>query len=184
MGSGAGASGGGNSEKAVKISEGFGGAVGATAAIVGANEEAKAARAMGRFQRNQAFRNAKQAEKEAGRVTLLGRRASRQSLKQAGQMMGQQRAALAAQGIVVDDGVADVIQKQTKEIALEDALTIRNNAMREALGLKTQATQMRVQGQMDLAAAYRRAGGAKLAGTAAAVGSITSAVTGMAKAGG
>ncbi|KAF0146654.1 MAG: hypothetical protein FD153_1 [Rhodospirillaceae bacterium] len=50
------------------------------------------------------------------------------------QLLGEQRTALAANGVVVDDGSAQDIQRDTQTLGAMDALTIRGNAAREAWG--------------------------------------------------
>lgn len=69
--------------------------------------------------------------------------------KKVKQLLGTQRANLAAQGIDVSgvDSSAYEIQKQTLEYGLQDVQMIRNNAFREAWGLKFQASQYMAQGQ-------------------------------------
>lgn len=52
---------------------------------------------------------------------------------------GQQRAVLAANGVLVDTGSALDITSETAETGQLDALTIRANAEREALGFEQQA---------------------------------------------
>lgn len=55
------------------------------------------------------------------------------------QVQGQQRVALAANGLEVDFGSAGDIQDDAKMIGWEDASTIRQNAMREAKGYEISA---------------------------------------------
>lgn len=65
------------------------------------------------------------------------------------QLLGSQRASMAAQGINVsgqDSSAAD-IQKQTLEYGYQDVQQIKNNAFREAWGLKFQASQYEAAGQ-------------------------------------
>lgn len=52
-------------------------------------------------------------------------------------MVGSQRAALAAQGLDISSGTALDIQSETAYMGELDAQTIRNNAAREAYGIKT-----------------------------------------------
>lgn len=56
-----------------------------------------------------------------------------------GQAVGAQRAALAANGIDLGEGSAQDILSTTQYIGERDALTVRDNALREAWGYKTQA---------------------------------------------
>ncbi|HEY2851129.1 MAG TPA: hypothetical protein VGI97_14720 [Gemmatimonadaceae bacterium] len=53
--------------------------------------------------------------------------------------VGRARAALAASGVSLSSGSALAVQVQDATFGELDAQTIRNNAMREALGYKTQA---------------------------------------------
>lgn len=54
------------------------------------------------------------------------------------QMIGTQRAAMAASGGVVDQDTNALIQQDTAQLAEFDALTIANNAAREAYGYEVQ----------------------------------------------
>jgi hypothetical protein len=63
------------------------------------------------------------------------------------QVVGAQRAALAAQGINVDSGTAATLQDQTVEQARKDSETIRSNAWREAWGFRVQANNARGAGE-------------------------------------
>lgn len=67
--------------------------------------------------------------------------------------IGTQRAGFAANGVDVNSGSAADIQDDTAALGELDALTIRNNAAREAWGYRTQAQQGR------LAAANARSSG-------------------------
>lgn len=60
---------------------------------------------------------------------------------------GAQRAALAAQGIDLTDGSAADIQDETQLMGELDALTVRNNARREAWGYRVEAWDMRQRGR-------------------------------------
>lgn len=61
-------------------------------------------------------------------------------------VLGRQRAALAAQGIDISSGSAMDVQTETTNIGELDALTIKNNAMREAFGYKIQGLGFGMQG--------------------------------------
>lgn len=56
-----------------------------------------------------------------------------------GQNIGTQRAAMAGSGGVVDSGSNAIIQQDTAQLGELDALTISNNAAREAYGYEVQA---------------------------------------------
>lgn len=59
----------------------------------------------------------------------------------AGQAIGTQRSAQAANGIDVNSGSSAQLQDDTALLGELDALTIQNNAAREAYGLRVQANQ-------------------------------------------
>lgn len=77
------------------------------------------------------------------------------------QVIGAQRAGFAAGNIDVNTGSAGQIQNDTAALGELDALTIMNNAAREAYGYKVQAMDQRQQGKL-----------AKYQGKMGAVGSI------------
>ena len=62
-------------------------------------------------------------------------------------LIGSQRASMGAQGIDIESGSALDIQKETAELGAMDALTIKNNAWREAWGLRAEATNFANQAQ-------------------------------------
>ena len=86
-------------------------------------------------------------------------------------LIGEQRVALAAQGLDVDFGSAEDLQKDVRAQGSFDALTIRNNARREAFGYKSQAAQSSLQGQLATFRARDAATGTLLT-TGAGIGNI------------
>lgn len=72
-------------------------------------------------------------------------------------LRGSQRTALAAQGIRLDAGSALDIQMETEDFGELDALTIKNNALREAFGYRSQARVSSMQGQLADSAAKNEA---------------------------
>jgi len=95
----------------------------------------------------------KRGEVEAGNV-----------LKRANQIKGSQRAGFAAQGIAVDSGSAQDVQTETAEMGALDALTVRNNAQREAWGYRVQGAQGRASAEMDAMGKRNTAGATLLTG--------------------
>lgn len=69
---------------------------------------------------------------------------------------GEQRAALAAQGIDPDSGSAGQIQTETQVMGGVDALTIRNNAWREAWGYRVEADRVAAESRLQTQAARRQ----------------------------
>ena len=87
-----------------------------------------------------------------------GKRTANEIQKVGQRIIGTQRAAYAAQGVELDSGSALLVQEDTASQAKIDALTMKNNAYREAWGYKTQALDYTMQGQMaEYAGAQKRA---------------------------
>lgn len=108
----------------------------------------QAIRAEANFQRSQLEMNRKIAEMQANDALRRGAKEKRDVETQTRQLIGAQRAAMAAQGIEVDTGSALDIQKDTATLGRMDALTVRMNAYREAWGYKFNAMQMTAQGEL------------------------------------
>lgn len=81
--------------------------------------------------------------------------------QQTGQLIGAQRAAFAANGVDVNSGSAGQVQNDAAALGELDALTLVNNAAREAYGYQVQAMDQRQQGKL-----------AKYQGKMDAIGSI------------
>jgi hypothetical protein len=86
------------------------------------------------------------------------------------ELEGAQRAAYASQGVDVTTGTPAAVQRETRERAYQDILMIRENASREAFGMKVEA--MFAEGSARMARA-----GAK----AKARATMSAAFTGLAK---
>ncbi len=81
-------------------------------------------------------------------------------------VMGEQRAALAANGMDATTGSGSQILTDSAGFGEFDAIVARNNAMKQAYGFDTQADNLRAQG-----AAARKAGTNQAVGTALTAGS-------------
>lgn len=81
--------------------------------------------------------------------------------QQTGQLIGAQRTAFAANGVDVNSGSAGQVQNDAAALGELDALTLVNNAAREAYGYQVQAMDQRQQGKL-----------AKYQGKMDAIGSI------------
>lgn len=70
-------------------------------------------------------------------------------------LLGSQRARMAASGVDISDtdSTAYQIQEETLKYGYQDVQQIKNNAFREALGLKTQGLLSQVEGRMKAQAA-------------------------------
>lgn len=111
-----------------------------------ATSQAGALESQGRYEKSQFDTNAEFAELEASDAIRRGKREEKEFRRRTAQTIGQQRAGLAAQGIDVNSGTALGLQEDTAEFGELDALTIRNNAWREAYGYRTQAADYRTRG--------------------------------------
>lgn len=89
------------------------------------------------------------AELRARQAKTAGQRRVGRSSQAFRKLVGRQRAALAAQGISLTEGSAQDIIQETQDISELDALTIKNNAAREALGFRTQARQFGLRGRQE-----------------------------------
>lgn len=116
--------------------------------------------------------NAKFAELAADDAIKRGDKMVTQ-VKQAGKkMVGAQRARLAAQGIEVDSGSAQEIQEETAMVTAEDAMTVKNNAWREAWGFKVEAADAAARGRFARVAGDAAYGSSLLTGGLKAAGGI------------
>jgi hypothetical protein len=79
------------------------------------------------------------ANQKAEDAIARGELEERQHRVQIAQLMGKQRAGAASRGVIVDAGSALDITLDTAAIGELEALTIRDNAEREALGFRQQA---------------------------------------------
>jgi hypothetical protein len=83
--------------------------------------------------------------------------------------LGDQRAAIAGQGIDVGVGIGADLQRETMVMVDRDIDMVRSNAAREALGLKIQAISTRAGGRNAQRAASNQAIGTLLTGGAQAI---------------
>lgn len=92
--------------------------------------------------------NADVAEWQAQDALTRGRVNAKRMRQQTERTIGSQRAALAGQGVDVNKGSALDVVADAAYLGELDALTIRNNAAKEAWGYRTQAMGYRYQGKM------------------------------------
>lgn len=112
---------------------------GAVIAGVMSYSQQKQAAAQQDYQAQVAVNNQKIAEVKAQDAINRGQLEERKHRVQIAQLMGTQRATSAASGVLVDEGSALDIVSDTAAIGELEALTIRSNAEREALGFRQQA---------------------------------------------
>lgn len=130
----------------------------------GIGMQSQGIREAGKVNRDVARYNAQVSEMQAADALERGYAREMQQRFTTRATIGQQRAALAAQGFDLADDTALQIQQDTAYFGEVDALTLRNNAALEAWGYKVQATDQRMQGELDYAAARNQAAGTLLGG--------------------
>lgn len=116
-------------------------AVSAAGSIVSAKQQSSAIRTAGQYERMVYEQNSRFAALQAQDELIRGEKEAQKRLKLSRQIIGSQRAALAAQGIDVNSDDALLVQEETRQFGAEDALTIRNNFWRSAWGYKVQANE-------------------------------------------
>lgn len=108
--------------------------------------------------------NKRLSDMQADDAVERGNTQARNVEKQGKQVLGSQRANFAAQGIALDSGSAQDIQTETSEMTALDALTVRNNAAREAWGIRFQGAQGVANASLQAAGMRREAGSTLLTG--------------------
>jgi len=109
--------------------------------VVGGMQQGRAQEAQANAAARDARTNAMYANDAANDAQARGRYDSDIQRLRIGQNIGTQRAAQAANGGLVNEGSNAVLQEDTAALGELDALTIQNNAAREAYGYKVQAAQ-------------------------------------------
>lgn len=145
--------------------------MGATAGLAmsaaGAGFSAAGSMKAGKYAKEVGEYNAAVANLQANDALARGEEAERRHRMQVRQLVGAQRASFAAQGVDVNDPDSSALDVQADAAALGelDALTIRQNAAREAWGYRAQAQDARIRGQIGYAEGTNKAVGTIL-GTA------------------
>ena len=104
------------------------------------------------------------AEFQADATIRQGNRAARQLHGQGQRFIGSQRAAAAANNVDVNTGSVALAQDDAKFITEMDEITIRNNAWKEAWGLKLAATSLEARGAFAASEARFRGQSALVSG--------------------
>lgn len=117
-------------------------AAGTLATVSSTVAQSRAERAQGDYQSRISRLNAELATLSASDAIRRGERLTAQRFRQARQIIGAQRAAFAAQGVIVGVGTALELELQEAEAAAGDAITLRNNAYREAFGFRVEAISL------------------------------------------
>lgn len=134
----------------------------ATVALVaGGTMQAYSQYQQGKYQQAMGDYNAKVAEIQAQDALARGGIEEDRQRARTRMIMGAQRAAMGSSGAEVDTGSFGNVLEQTATMGEQDAMTIRQNAMRQAWGYESQADVDRFQGAA-----------AKSTGTMNAMGSL------------
>lgn len=157
-----------------------------TAMAIQADQQQRAAlKKKAAFETQVALNNQTLAERAAEDARERGKVAAKQRRKDIKQLIGIQRATLAGNQVEVDFGSALDLTTDTAGVGEQEALTIENNAEREALGFITQglnfqssAELARLRGQVpSKAGGIALAGASKIAGSFASFGAANPTVT-------
>lgn len=116
----------------------------ATAGAAGAYSQAQA----GRYNSKIHGMNARVADAQAADSLRRGEVAVQKHRKDVRKLRSAQRAAYAAQGVVVDQDVAAAVDDETLTLSAEDEKTIAMNATLEAWGHRVEAADSRAKGKM------------------------------------
>ena len=115
------------------------------------NQARSAASARGEYEAAVARNNMILANRMADDAIARGKVEEAQQRRQTRLMIGQQRVRLAGHGVEVDTGTALEITEDTAAFGELDALTIRRNAEREAMGYRTQGLNYQAAGDLAIA---------------------------------
>lgn len=118
----------------------------------------------GKYQEKVAENNAKSAEYAAKDAQARGMVEEDKARDRARAILGKQRTALAANGIDFSGGTGGNLLADTAGMAEFDALTVRNNSMKQAYGFKTQADNFRAEGRAARIGGQNQAFGSLLTG--------------------
>lgn len=140
------------------------------ASMYGQMQQGKAAQAQANYQAAVLRNNQQIAEYQAQDAEKRGKLAEQQHRLKVSQLAGRQRAVMAGNGVVVDQGSALDILGDTAELGELDALTIRSNSAREAYGFRVQGMGF----ASDAGLALARGASARSAGTTGAFTSLLS----------
>lgn len=124
----------------------------------------------GNYQSSLLRQNAALKNQAADEAVIAGNTSADWQRVKANQAIGTQRSVQAANGIDVNSGSSAQLQDDTAMLGELDALTIQNNAAREAYGYRVQANQDRANAKQVKKNARQQAIGSILGGTGSAFG--------------
>lgn len=136
----------------------------------GAMQQGAAAQKAANYQSAVAQNNATIQKQNADTATQVGDVQAENKLMESGQHAASIRAAAGANGLDANTGTPLNLQSDTAKIGQVDAMTIRNNASRQAYGFQVQGMSDTAQSQLDIAQGQN----ASAAGTIGAFSSVLS----------
>jgi hypothetical protein len=145
-------------------------AVGAGVSAIGAEQNAQAQKQAADFQSQVSANNALIAKQQAQTTAAAGEQAATVQAEKTRSMVGGIKAAQAAGNVDVNTGSNVDVRSSQAELGMEDALTIRSNAARQAYGYQIAATSDTSQAALLRAQASQ----AQVAGNFGAAGSLLS----------
>jgi hypothetical protein len=138
---------------------------------MGANAEGKSAE----DQKSAADTQAKYADLSALDALQRGEQEAARYRAAGSQTIAKQRVAFAANNIELSAGTPLDVIASTRGLSELDALTVKNNAAREAWGFRRDADSLRATGQFARQSGQNKATGTLLTGAAQGVGTIAGA---------
>ena len=93
--------------------------------------------------------NAEMAEAAARQVYSKLESDEAQYMQGVGRLIASQKSAAAGQGIKVGTGVSAALEREARDVAVQDLNALRSAAAQQALGLKAQAFNQRVAGMVE-----------------------------------
>jgi hypothetical protein len=143
-------------------------ALGGIFGAAGAAKQGKAAKEAAIFQANVLRNNALISRKAAKETLEAGKAATQEKQVEVAQLIGEQKATLAARGIVVDEDTASDLILDAVRIGAIEEFTITTNAERQALALTMQGANFETQAAL----AERKGRAAETAGVIGAAGTL------------
>ncbi|OPA84276.1 hypothetical protein BFW86_24340 [Pseudomonas fluorescens] len=143
--------------------------------LAGRMMQAQGQKENGAFQSAMLTQNAKYKQQTADETINAGNTSADWQRVRAGQAVGTQRSVQAANGIDVNSGSAAQLQDDTAMLGELDALTIQNNAARQAFGYREQAKQDFLNANQSVKNGNTAAMGSILGGIGGAFGSFAGA---------
>lgn len=139
-------------------------------ALAGAYSQSESIKAKGDYQRQMADSKAKVLEFQAKDAQDRGNQSYLEQIKKTNQIEASQKAAQAGSGADIGSGSLAMERSTTRLMGETDAVTIKNNAWREAYGYQVAAINTRSEGQFAALAARSEANDTLLTGGLKAAG--------------